>query len=136
LRIYTMYRPLKAFLYVALAFFLAGGGVAGRFLYFHLTEEKTGHVQSLVLASIFLIVAFMVALFGILADLVSANRKLLEDALVRLRRLEYDGPKTLHSEGLIDKAEGAEKTPVSSSPSTPQRGDTEAPREAQETLGS
>ncbi len=105
LRIYTMYRPLKAFLYVALAFFLAGGGLGARFLYFHFTEEKTGHVQSLVLAAIFLIVAFMVALFGILADLVSANRKLLEDALVRLRRLEYDGGKRERVEGLMAKTD-------------------------------
>lgn len=90
LRIYTMYRPLKAFLYVALVMFLAGGALGGRFLYYHFTEEKTGHVQSLVLASILLTVAFMVFLVGVLADLVGANRKLLEDALVRLRRIEYD----------------------------------------------
>ena len=93
LRIYTMYRPLKAFLYLALVLFLAGGTLGGRFLYFHFTEEKTGHVQSLVLAAVFLIVAFMVLLVGMLADLVGANRKLLEDALVRLRRLEYDAPR-------------------------------------------
>jgi len=88
-RIYTMYRPLKAFLYLASLLFLAGTGVGARFLYYHLTEDHTGHIQSLILAAILLIVAFVVLLGGLLADLVSANRKLLEDALMRLRRLEY-----------------------------------------------
>lgn len=104
LRIYTMYRPLKAFLYLALVLFLAGGTLGGRFLYFHLTEEKTGHVQSLVLAAVFLIVAFMVLLVGMLADLVGANRKLLEDALVRLRRLEYDAPRGQHEPSAVATA--------------------------------
>ena len=90
LRIYTMYRPLKAFLYLFSLFFLSGTGLGVRFLYFHLTEESTGHVQSLILAAILLISAFMVLLVGLLADLVGANRKLLEDALIRLRRVEYD----------------------------------------------
>jgi glycosyltransferase involved in cell wall biosynthesis len=90
IRIYTMYRPLKAFLYLASLLFLVGLALGGRFLYYHLTEDNTGHVQSLILAAILLIVAFVVLLGGLLADLVSANRKLLEDAIMRLRRLEYD----------------------------------------------
>jgi glycosyltransferase involved in cell wall biosynthesis len=90
IRIYTMYRPLKAFLYLASLLFLAGLALGGRFLYYHLTEDNTGHVQSLILAAVLLIVAFVVLLGGLLADLVSANRKLLEDAIMRLRRLEYD----------------------------------------------
>jgi glycosyltransferase involved in cell wall biosynthesis len=90
LRIYTMYRPLKAFLFLSSVLFLAGLALGVRFLYFHLTETTTGHVQSLILAAILLISSFMVLLVGLLADLVAANRKLLQDAIVRLRRLEYD----------------------------------------------
>jgi glycosyltransferase involved in cell wall biosynthesis len=90
IRIYTMYRPLKAFLYLATLLFLCGTFLGGRFLYYHLTEDNTGHVQSLILAAILLIVAFIVLVSGLLADLVGANRKLLEDAISRLRRLEYD----------------------------------------------
>jgi glycosyltransferase involved in cell wall biosynthesis len=89
IRIYTMYRPLKTFLYLATLLFTGGFVLGARFLYYHLTEDHTGHVQSLILAAIFLIAAFVVLLGGLLADLVSANRKLLEDALLRLRRLEY-----------------------------------------------
>ncbi|MCB9555659.1 MAG: glycosyltransferase family 2 protein [Deltaproteobacteria bacterium] len=90
-RIYTMYRPLRAFSLLALLFFLAGTTLGARFLYFHLTsaDGQAGHIQSLILAAVFLIVAFVVMLGGLLADLVGANRKLLEDALTRLRRLEY-----------------------------------------------
>jgi len=91
LRIYTMYRPLKAFLYLFSIFFTAGVALGARFLYFHFTEANTGHVQSLILAAILLLSAFMVLLAGLLADLVGANRKLLEDTIIRLRRLEYDG---------------------------------------------
>jgi glycosyltransferase involved in cell wall biosynthesis len=90
LRIYTMYRPLRAFLFIATLLFCAGSVLGLRFVYFHFTAEgPAGHIQSLLLAAVLLIVAFTVLLFGMLADLVGANRKLLEDALVRLRRIEY-----------------------------------------------
>jgi glycosyltransferase involved in cell wall biosynthesis len=89
LRIYTMYRPLRAFLLIASILFFAGALLGGRFLYHHLTEVKTGHVQSLILTAILVISGFMVLLVGLLADLVGANRKILEDLLTRMRRLEY-----------------------------------------------
>jgi glycosyltransferase involved in cell wall biosynthesis len=90
LRIYTMYRPLRAFLSVAALLFVAGLGLGVRFLYFHFTATgAAGHIQSVVLAATLLLLAFTVLLFGMLADLVGANRKLLEEILLRLRRLEY-----------------------------------------------
>jgi glycosyltransferase involved in cell wall biosynthesis len=91
IRSYTMFRPLKAFLYLASVLFFIGLILSLRFLYFHFTQEQAGHVQSLVIAAVFLITAFVVLITGILADLVGANRKLLEDLLTRLRRIEY-GP--------------------------------------------
>ena len=91
IRIYTMYRPLRAFLLVATTLFLLGTILGMRFLYFHFTEAQAGHIQSLILASVFLISAFIVLVAGLLADLVGANRKLLEDVVTRLRRLEYGG---------------------------------------------
>jgi len=88
-RIYTMYKPLRAFLLIAALLLAAGTALGVRFLYYHFTEPHTGHVQSLILAAVLLIVAFMVGTSGLLADLVGANRKLLEDVVIRLRRLEY-----------------------------------------------
>jgi hypothetical protein len=87
-RVYTMYRPLRTFLYLAALFALVGFGATGRFVYFFLRDPGTsGHVQSLVLGAACLIISFQVLLFGLLADLVGANRKLLEETLRRLRRL-------------------------------------------------
>jgi hypothetical protein len=88
-----MYKPLKVFVTLALLFFVGGASLGGRFLYFYLARapgEQTGHIQSLILAAILLIGSFIILVAGLLADLVGANRKLLEDSLVRLRRLEYD----------------------------------------------
>jgi glycosyltransferase involved in cell wall biosynthesis len=92
-RVYTMYRPLRTFLYLSLAFLVLGLGATGRFVYFFAIDPDTsGHVQSLVLGAACLVIAFQIFLFGLLADLIGANRKLLEDALRRIRRLESDRP--------------------------------------------
>ena len=90
-RVYTMYRPLRTFLYLAALFAVIGFGATGRFVYFFLRDPGTsGHVQSLVLGAACLVIAFQVLLFGLLADLVGANRKLLEESLRRIRRLELE----------------------------------------------
>lgn len=90
-RIYTMYNPLRSFLTVAFFFLLGGLGAGGRFLYyFFTTEGATGHIQSLILAAILILAAFQIALSGFVADLVGANRKMLESLLTRVRRLESE----------------------------------------------
>jgi hypothetical protein len=61
-----------------------------RFLYFFLQKGGAGHVQSLILAAILIIVGFQVCLIGLIADLVRLNRKMLEDALYRVRRMELE----------------------------------------------
>ncbi|HEY6475718.1 MAG TPA: glycosyltransferase family 2 protein [Polyangia bacterium] len=89
LRITTMYRPLRTFGAVALLCFLVGLAAVGRFLYFFIEDpQRSGHVQSLIFGAIGIIVAFQVLLFGMVADLVAANRRILEDLLVRFRRQE------------------------------------------------
>ncbi|MBI5485809.1 MAG: glycosyltransferase family 2 protein [Deltaproteobacteria bacterium] len=91
LRIYTMYRPLRAFVLAAAACFLAGLGLLGRFLYFYLEDPGySGHVQSLIVAAVLLIASFQLALSGIVADLIAANRKMLADVLYRVRKMEAE----------------------------------------------
>jgi glycosyltransferase involved in cell wall biosynthesis len=87
-RIYTMYEPLKVFTSIGLVTF--GGGLATsiRFLYFYLTNRGGGHLQSLLLAAVLLILGFQIMLMGLVADVISANRKLLEDLLYRVRSLD------------------------------------------------
>jgi glycosyltransferase involved in cell wall biosynthesis len=88
-RIYTMYNPLRTFLTVAFVFLIGGLIAVGRFLYFFfITEGQTGHIQSLIFAAILIIAAFQIALSGVVADLIAANRKLLESVLRRVRTLE------------------------------------------------
>ena len=89
-RAYTMYRPLRVFTILGGLLLLGGLGVGGRFLYYYLTGQGSGHLQSLVLAAILLIVGFQVLLIGLLADLIGFNRKILEELLYRVRFLEVD----------------------------------------------
>jgi glycosyltransferase involved in cell wall biosynthesis len=87
-RIYAMYEPLKVFTYIGLAVF--GTGVAGgvRFLYYYFQNEAFRHLGSLIAAGVLMIIGFLVIVIGLLADLISANRKLLEDLSYRVRSLE------------------------------------------------
>jgi glycosyltransferase involved in cell wall biosynthesis len=87
-RAYATYRPLRVFVTLGALIVLAGAAVGMRFLFYYLQGDGNGHVQSLILAAVLLIVGFQVGLIGIVADLISSNRKLLEEALYRLRRLE------------------------------------------------
>ena len=88
IRIYAMYEPLKVFGGIGLVVFGGGLAVSLRFVYFYLVGEGLGHVQSLIFAAVLLIVGFQIALIGLLADVISGNRKLLEDLLYRFRRME------------------------------------------------
>jgi glycosyltransferase involved in cell wall biosynthesis len=89
-RVYAMYEPLKVFFYIGLGLLAVGLAGVGRFLYFYFTSQAAGHVQSLILSAAFLIVGFQVMLIGLLADLIAANRRLIEETLYRLKRLELD----------------------------------------------
>ncbi len=94
IRAYTMYRALRVF--VSLGVICAGIGVliGLRFLYFFIgalaTASPVGHVQSLILAAVLIIVGAQVALIGLMADLISFNRKLMEQTLYRVKRLELE----------------------------------------------
>ncbi|MBN1997978.1 glycosyltransferase family 2 protein [candidate division KSB1 bacterium] len=87
-RIYTMYEPLKMFSYVGAVIFGLGFLLCGRFLYFYLTSRGTGHIQSLILAAVFMIVGFQIFILGLMADIIGSNRKLLENILYHLRKSE------------------------------------------------
>jgi glycosyltransferase involved in cell wall biosynthesis len=88
LRAYMMYRPMRIFFFFG-GLMIAGGLALGlRFLYFYVSGMGAGHVQSLILTAILLIVGFQVLLIGLMADLIGFNRKMLEEALYRVRRIE------------------------------------------------
>jgi glycosyltransferase involved in cell wall biosynthesis len=91
-RAYTMYRPLRVFSTFGSLLILAGTILALRFLYFYLIGQGGGHIQSVILSAILLIIGFQILLIGLLADLISGNRKILEEVLYRLRRIELENP--------------------------------------------
>ncbi len=92
LRAYAMYRPLTVFSAIGSVLIVLGSLPAARFLWFYFSGDRVGHIQSLILAAILIIVGFQVFLIGLLADVISANRKLLEESLYRLRRMDLDRP--------------------------------------------
>lgn len=87
-RIYAMYEPLKVFTYIGGAVFLAGFLVSLRFVVDYFTTGGFGHIQSLILSAVLMIVGFQVVLIGLLADVISGARKLIEDLLYRVRAME------------------------------------------------
>jgi glycosyltransferase involved in cell wall biosynthesis len=94
-RMYALYEPLKVFWGVGLACVVGGLLIGLRFLVSYLLGEGAGHIQSLILAAVLLIIGFQTALIGLVADLIGNNRSLLEDALCRIREIELrggDGP--------------------------------------------
>jgi glycosyltransferase involved in cell wall biosynthesis len=93
LRAYTMYRPLRVFSALSAILILLGTAIGLRFVYFYIVNtliggQATGHLQSLILAAVLLIVGFQVLLIGLVADLIGFNRKIQEETLYRVRRLE------------------------------------------------
>ncbi len=88
LRAYTMYRPLRVFTILGSLLILGGSVLGVRYLTFYLLGQGAGHIQSVILAAVLWIVGFQVLLIGLLADLIGFNRKILEEILYRLRRIE------------------------------------------------
>jgi glycosyltransferase involved in cell wall biosynthesis len=88
LRVYSMYNPLKVFLFIGGLTFLLGFALGTRYLYYYLWAGASGHLQSLLLAAILMIVGFQIMVIGLVADLIAANRRLNEEMLYRLRKIE------------------------------------------------
>ena len=94
LRFYTMYRPLRVFTTIGMVLITGGVALGLRFLYFFAQGLGTGKVQSLILAAILTIVGFQICLIGLIADLVALNRKMSEETLYRVRRMELEDERT------------------------------------------
>lgn len=86
IRAFTMYKPLKVFSLFSSIFILAGLILGVRYLVYYFQGSGSGHIQSVVLAAVLLIVGFQTFLIGLVADLISSNRKLNEEILYRLKK--------------------------------------------------
>lgn len=92
LRMYAMYQPLRTFFYIGCALSLVGAVPILRFLYLYYQGEGDGHIQSLVLGGVLLVMGLTTFMFGLIADLISFNRRLMETTLEKVRRLELAEP--------------------------------------------
>ncbi len=86
IRIFTIYRPFYFFGSIGLCLFFFGLLLGLRFLYFYFMGEGTGHIQSVILAGVLLGMGFQTILIAFIADMLAANRKLLEDIRYKLRK--------------------------------------------------
>jgi glycosyltransferase involved in cell wall biosynthesis len=89
IRIFVIYRPFRFFGTIGLVLFSAGFLIGLRFVFNYINGEGTGHIQSLILASVLLGMGFQTILIAFIADLLSANRKLLED--LRFKSAQENG---------------------------------------------
>lgn len=89
MRSFAMYKPLRFFGIIGLVFFLLGVILGVRFLIiFFVTGSGSGHIQSLILCAALLMIGVQIMITGVQADLISDNRKLLEDVQYRVRKME------------------------------------------------
>jgi glycosyltransferase involved in cell wall biosynthesis len=88
-RVFMAYRPMSTFMVPGLILLSVGLLLGVRFLWLYLLGQGTGHVQSLILTAVLLMLGFTLVMFGLIADLLGVNRKLLEDVQWRLKRIEY-----------------------------------------------
>ena len=90
LRALLMYKSLMCLTVLGSIPFIIGFGIGIRFLVFVFKGNAGGHIQSLILACTLMIIGFMTFVIGMLADVISANRKIMEDVQYNVRRLAYD----------------------------------------------
>lgn len=86
LRMFIIYRPFRFFAIIGSLFLLIGFLIGLRFLYFYFTISGVGHIQSLILSAILIITGIQILMIGIIGDLLSINRKLLENLQNKLKK--------------------------------------------------
>jgi len=89
-RIFVIYQPARFFGVVAAVLFGLGFLLGLRFLFFYLFDGGIGHVQSVILAGVLMSMGFQALLVAFLADVIAANRKLLEDIRYTQRATQVD----------------------------------------------
>jgi glycosyltransferase involved in cell wall biosynthesis len=89
-RMYTMYQPMRVFVYIGGCCILVGLVPAIRFLIYFFSGQGSGHIQSLIFSAILFIVGFQILALGLVADVISFNRRLIEETVFRIRRIELD----------------------------------------------
>ena len=86
IRTYAMYQPLRFFSTIGVIIFTIGLMISARYLYYMSIGEGAGHMQSLILAAVLMMLGFQTIVIGLISDLIAANRRLSEEIVYRLRK--------------------------------------------------
>ncbi len=92
-RIYIMYEPLKTFMRIGGVIFGVGLLISLSFLYYYFIGSGEGHIQRLILAAVLMMIGFQAMMIGLVADLIGGIRRLIEDTLYRVKKLELQSQK-------------------------------------------
>ena len=90
LRLYAFYEPLRTFSYIAVPFILSGLILWGRFFYTYFNNPANQFIQSVTIGTGLLLVGLFIFLFGVQADITSKHRRMTQETLYRLKKLELD----------------------------------------------
>lgn len=88
LRAVLMYKPLQVFTILGSMAALVGVCIMVRFIYYYCIGMGSGHVQSLIFGAMMIVIGTQAFFAGMQADIISANRKILEDVQFRVKKLE------------------------------------------------
>jgi len=89
LRTFTVYKPLRVMLSFGLTLFLIGSFFIIRFFYFWWNGGGAGHIQSLIIAAVFMLIGFQTIVLGLVASAIGWSRKMLEEVLYRIKKKEF-----------------------------------------------
>lgn len=89
MRAYMMYKPLRFFVTLGSIPFLGGIILGIRYLVYFFNGAGNGHIQSLLFAITLILLGTMIGIVGLQADVIAANRKLLEDIRYEIKKENY-----------------------------------------------
>lgn len=90
IRIFNTYKPMSFFLRLGTVPLIAGLILGFRWVFFFMGKGQSQHIPSLILAAICILLGIQLWIFSMLADLISVNRKLLEDIQKKTREQMFD----------------------------------------------
>jgi glycosyltransferase involved in cell wall biosynthesis len=124
-RIHTLYKPLKTFFAIGSLLMLAGVALGVRFVWLY-AQGSRGHVQSLILTAVFVITGFHTWLIALLADLIAVNRRLSEEVLVRVKKLESPArPQQKQQQPQRDRQPQPQRPPTAAQPQQAKKAQTQ-----------
>jgi glycosyltransferase involved in cell wall biosynthesis len=88
IRIYAMFNPFRLFMRLGWWAIFIGILIGCRFTYYYFLGQGGGKIQSLILAAVLFLSGLLLFVIGLVADLISANRRLAEDTLLRIKKIE------------------------------------------------